>query len=578
MESPQQRLPGFLPPPSGDVPLIPVKMLTKYFYCPRLAYLKWVQQEWPKSSTSIERKKLHGHLDKKDELLSKLHRDSLATGNAVYKSVTLSSKRLGIIGKVKVVDTGKGKVTPVDYKCGKRPHVERGAYLAERVLVCAQGMLLEEHGYQVDGGYIYFAESSEQVRVSFDETLRTETETAIGELRLSVMQGLLPPPLSDSPKCPRCDLVTICLPDEINALGGSQLAPRPIAVPRDDALPLVIQSQRARVVKSGETLVVTDGNKSETCIRFIDISEVVLFGNVSISSYALTALLDREIPVSFHSIGGWFRGIAQGIGHKNVEVRSAQYRASFNTMTKLAFSKELVAAKVHNQRTMLRRNFKGGISKKNQVLDKLHKLRNSINKASTISALMGIEGKAAAVYFESFSQMLDPPSKQDTLLDRSSEDTFKFTTRNRRPARDPINAMLSFGYAVLTRQLSVALASVGLDPFRGLFHAPKYGRPSLALDIMEPFRPIIVDSIILRTVNTGEISPKDFVDGEIGVAFTQSGRKKFLKVYERRMSDIVTHPIFGYRLSIRRMLIVQARLFSRYLLGEVRNYPQYCPR
>ena len=138
--------------------------------------------------------------------------------------------------------------------------------------------------------------------------------------------------------------------------------------------------------------------------------------------------------------------------------------------------------------------------------------------------------------------------------------------------------MLSFGYAVLTRQLSTVLGTVGLDPFQGFFHAPRYGRPSLALDIMEPFRPIIVDSIILRVVNSGEIAPKDFVGGEIGVALTQHGRKKFLGAYERRMTDTISHPIFGYKLSVRRMLLVQARLLSRYLLKEISVYPHYLPR
>ena len=227
---------------------------------------------------------------------------------------------------------------------------------------------------------------------------------------------------------------------------------------------------------------------------------------------------------------------------------------------------------------MMRRNYKGENDKRDWILDELAKLRRSANKAPNISVLLGIEGKAAAVYFGSFSGLLDAPKKQETLLDLSSEDTFQFGHRNRRPPTDPINAMLSFGYAILTRQLSVALGMVGLDPFRGFFHAPRYGRPSLALDIMEPFRPIIVDSTILRTVNSGEIVPKDFVGGDVGVALTQHGRKKFLGAYERRMSETISHPIFGYKLSVRRLLLVQARLLSRYLLREIPLYPHYLPR
>ena len=578
MEPLQLRLPGFLPPPSSEVPLIPVRMLNEYIYCPRLAYLMWTQKEWVESSDTVEGKDIHRRVDKREQILSIMCGDSSIYEKVKYKSVTLSSEKLGIIAKMDVVETKNGMATPVDYKRGKRPHVEYSAYLPERIQVCAQGMLLEEMGFMVECGYIYFSGSRERVEVRFDETLRAETESAIGDLRMCVMQGLLPPPLKDSPKCPRCALVTVCLPDEINALRGSQLAPRPIAVPKDDALPLIIQSQRAKVSKSGETLVVSNTDQSETTVRLIDISDVAIFGSASITAPALSALLDHEIPVSYHSVSGWFRGISHGIGHKNVEIRTAQYRMSFNEKEKIIFSKELVAAKILNQRTMMRRNFKGEKNKKNLILEELSKLRRATSKASNIPALLGYEGSAAAIYFGSFSELLDAPSKQETLLDLSSEKTFRFQQRNRRPPADPINAMLSFGYAILTRQLSTALATVGLDPFRGFFHAPRYGRPSLALDIMEPFRPIIVDSIVLRTVNSGEIVPKDFIGGDTGIALTQHGRKKFIRAYERRMSDTINHPLFGYKVSVRRMLLVQARLLSRYLLKEISQYPHYLPR
>lgn len=578
MEPLQLRLPGFLPPPSSEVPLIPVRMLNEYIYCPRLAYLMWTQKEWVESPDTVEGKNVHKRVDKKEQILPAICGDSSAVEKVKYKSITLSSEKLGIIAKMDVVETKSGMATPVDYKRGKRPHVEHSAYLPERIQVCAQGMLLEEKGFIVECGYIYFSGSRERVEVKFDDKLRTETESAIGDLRMCVMQGSLPPPLRDSPKCPRCALVTVCLPDEINALRGSQLAPRPIAVPKDDALPLIIQSQRARVGKSGETLVVSEADQSETAVRLIDISDVAIFGNASITTPALSALLDREIPISYHSAGGWFKGISHGIGNKNVEIRTAQYRMSFNEKEKIIFSRDLVAAKILNQRTMIRRNFKGEKHKKNLILEELSKLRRSISRASNIPALLGYEGSAAAIYFGSFSELLDAPSKQETLLDLSSESTFKFQHRNRRPPTDPINAMLSFGYAILTRQLSTALATVGLDPFRGFFHAPRYGRPSLALDIMEPFRPIIVDSIVLRTVNSGEVVPKDFVGGDAGVALTQHGRKKFIRAYERRMSDTVSHPLFGYKVSVRRMLLVQARLLCRYLLKEIPQYPHYLPR
>src|SRR5262249_31483113 len=195
--------------------------------------------------------------------------------------------------------------------------------------------------------------------------------TAVSDLRLTVSQSRIPPPLKDSPKCPRCALVTVCLPDEVRALTGSSLAPRPIAVPSDEALPLIVQSQHARVAKDGETLKIIDEEQGETRVRLIEISDVALFGNVSITTPALSALLEREIPVTFHTQGGWFRGIAHGVGHRNVEVRTAQYRMSFDEASCLRFSRELVAAKIANQRTILRRNWRGDPETPQSLLDHL---------------------------------------------------------------------------------------------------------------------------------------------------------------------------------------------------------------
>ena len=151
----------------------------------------------------------------------------------------------------------------------------------------------------------------------------------------------------------------MCLPDEVSALSGSALAPRPIAVTADEALPLVVQSQRARISKEGDTLKIADEEQGDTRVRLIDVSDVALFGNVTVTTPALSALLEREIPVTFHSHGGWFRGVAHGLGHRNVEVRTAQYRSSFDDTFCLRFSRDLVAAKIVNQRTILRRNWRG---------------------------------------------------------------------------------------------------------------------------------------------------------------------------------------------------------------------------
>ena len=567
-------------PASAETPQVPARMVNEFVYCPRLAYLMWTQAEWSETSDTVEGRRVHTRVDRPNTPLPApevLEAEEVATGNKIVsRSLTLSSSALGIIAKLDVAETEDGMVTPIDYKRGKRPHVAEGAYEPERIQVCLQGLLLEEHGYRVEGGAIYYAESRERVRIVFDDALRAAARTAVSDLRLTVSQGRIPPPLKDSPKCPRCALVTVCLPDEVRALSGSSLSPRSIAVPADDALPLIVQSQHARIAKEGETLKITEDKQGETRVRFIEISDVALFGNISITTPALTALLEREIPVTFHSHGGWFRGIAHGVGHRNVEVRTAQYRMSFDEASCLRFARDLVAAKILNQRTILRRNWRGEPEARQSALNRLAAARKSAGGAATPTELLGIEGDAAATYFRSFAGLIKPPGEdQDQRGDLAP---FRFDARNRRPPTDPVNAMLSLAYAMLTRHLTITLTSVGLDPYRGFYHAPRYGRPALALDIMEPFRSIVADSVVLSTINTGEVRSNDFVVAATGTALKQAGRRRFVEAFERRLSQETTHPAFGYQVSMRRMLLLQARLLSRFLLGELPKYPHYLPR
>ncbi len=564
------------PPTGEDTPLIPARMVNEFVYCPRLAYLMWTEAEWVETSDTVEGTRVHARVDKPGPSLPAPDADEILTGDKIVsRSLTLSSTNLGIIAKLDIAEAEDGVVTPVDYKRGRRPHTAQGAYEPERIQVCLQALLLEEHGYSVEAGAIYYAESRERVRITLDDALRTAARTAISELRLTVAQGRIPPPLDDSPKCPRCALVTVCLPDEIRALSGASLAPRSIAVPTDEALPLIVQSQRARIGREGETLKITDEEQGEVHVRFIDISDVALFGNVTITTPALASLLEREIPLTFHSHSGWFRGVAHGIGHRNVEIRTAQYRLSFDPSACLRFARALVAAKITNQRTILRRNWRGLPEARQAALDRLGAARKSTAAAATLAQLLGIEGDAAAVYFRAFAGLLQSPGQTPGTGDLAP---FRFEARNRRPPTDPINAMLSLAYAMLTRHMTIALASVGLDPYRGFYHAPRYGRPALALDLMEPFRAIIADSVVLSVVNTGELGPEDFLVTGAGTALTQAGRRRFVAAFERRLSQETTHPVFGYQLSMRRLLLVQARLLSRFLLGELPSYPHYLPR
>ena len=173
---------------------------------------------------------------------------------------------------------------------------------------------------------------------------------------------------------------------------------------------------------------------------------------------------------------------------------------------------------------------------------------------------------AAKEYFAGFAQ----------LLERRRE--FNIEGRNRRPPRDPVNALLSFVYALLVKEWTLALYAAGFDPLLGFYHRPRYGRPSLALDLAEEFRPLLADSTVLTLVNNGEVTPASFIRRAGAVALTDAGRRAVMAAFERRMDTLVTHPLFGYRISYRRILEVQARLLGRVLLGEIAEYPSFCTR
>ena len=160
----------------------------------------------------------------------------------------------------------------------------------------------------------------------------------------------------------------------------------------------------------------------------------------------------------------------------------------------------------------------------------------------------------------------------------TGEFSFDFETRNRRPPTDPVNALLSYAYSLLAKDLTVICWAVGLDPFLGFFHRPRYGRPALALDLEEEFRPLVADSTVITAINTGVVSPGDFVRRGPAVALSPEGRKRFLLAYERRLDSLVTHPTFEYRISYRRVMEVQARLLGRCLIGEIPRYAAFTTR
>jgi CRISPR-associated protein Cas1 len=307
-------------------------------------------------------------------------------------------------------------------------------------------------------------------------------------------------------------------------------------------------------------------------VRIGELNQVNLLGNVQISTQAVQALCEAAVPVSYFSMGGYFYGITTGMNTKNVALRRSQFKLADSEWFALSLARSLVAGKIRNQRTMLQRNH---IEPKKSALGIMKTLADKAEEADDVQLLLGIEGSAARVYFEQFAGMIKPV---DEMREAKSGFSFDFDGRNRRPPRDAVNALLSLGYSMLAKDLTVACYAAGFDPYLGFYHQLRHGRPGLALDLMEPFRPLIADSAVLSAVNTRMLSEKDFVRTGGAVALTAGGRKSFFRAYELRMDTLVTHPLFEYRVSYRRMLEIQARLLARVIEGEIAAYPVFVTR
>lgn len=584
-EDRQFPLPLPAPPREADQPYLPVRMVNEWVYCPRLAWLMHVEGEWADTEDTVRGQQVHARADTPAGKLpdaEALTADEAEDITTRVRALTLSSDRLGIIAKIDLLDVDEGAVSVIDIKKGKRPHVARSAYEPERIQVCLQAMILEDNGYRVRDAALWFAGSRERVPVPLDAELRAAALRAVSEMRLAIAAGRRPPPLEHSRKCVRCSLAGICLPDETNWF-RSHAPPRPLNPADDPARPLHVQTPGARIGKRGETLVITiDDEKVQ--VPFNDVSDVSLYGPVSITTPALNALLARGHTVAWFSTGGWFHGLATAGAGRNAQARPAQFRAMFDDARRLRIARRLVEAKIRNQRTLLRRNWRiperraieppsPEEEERHQALLRLKKLYQRIPHITRMDALLGTEGEAAAIYFRHFARLLHPPEDSEGAVF-----TFHFTQRNRRPPRDPVNALLSLAYALLARTMAAVLQVVGLDPWHGFYHASRAGRPALALDLMEPWRPVLADSTVITVINNGEVKPSDFVSNGPACNLKPAGRKRFIAAFERRLDQEATHPLFGYRVSMRRMLEVEARLFARHLEGEIRELPHYLLR
>ncbi len=562
-----------------DESLWPARNVAEYAYCPRLFYYMQVEGIFVPSSDTEKGGAVHRRVDKPSVAQEKVDESEADPDRPkTVRSLALTSEPLGLTATLDLAEISGQVAVPIEYRKGRPKHVAVGppaddcgemeqpplshpeAWPTDRIQVGLQAVLLEDAGYTVKDAVIYYAEEKLRLRISVDDALKAEALLTLEKAK-QCAEGSRPLPLLNDPRCPRCSLQPICLPDEVNHQRAQsptdELTPRKIWPPREDGIHVVAQQEGVKVGVRGMELRVTDKNGSAVkTIPLANLESLSLLGSVQITTQAIHALADMNTPIAFLSPAGRLVAMIDPLDSVSAEVRRSQIRKLDRAEVCLELARALVAAKIMNQRTLLLRNHS---SLPAGVAADLAKEAKNAAQADSVDAVRGHEGQAAAIYFRYFAGMFKGPLSVE----------FDANGRKRRPPPDPINSCLSLAYSMLTHECVAALRLARLEPSVGGFHVSRPGRPALALDLMEPFRPLIADSVAITCFNRGELTEGHFLRTASGCSLTDAGRRGFFNALGRRMDTEVTHPVFEYRLSYRRMIVLHARMIAAWLTGDI---------
>lgn len=327
-----------------------------------------------------------------------------------------------------------------------------------------------------------------------------------------------------------------------------------------------LREQGSVLRREGERLRVTKGDRELMAVPLVHVDQVVVMGNVQLTAPAVALLLQAEVDVVFMSAYGKFRGRLMHTGSKFAQLRHLQLQKMSDEKATLAIAKGVVSGKLRNQRALLQTQIqsKSSDSRRGQLEAAgrgIEAMLGRVSQAKSLDSLRGYEGKAGAFYFGALRELL--------------EQDLGFKRRAYYPPPDPVNALLSFGYTLLLKDVMAAVQVVGLDPYLGFFHVIEYGRPSLALDMMEEFRPVIVDTLVLGIINNRQLTRDDFTqtgDEKRPVIMTERGCQLFIQCYEERVNSEVIYPLDGQNTTYRRSFERQVRQLARVIRGEKKRY------
>lgn len=522
---------------------IPISLVLHSIFCERRAWIESVGE----------------HTDTMQmQAGTKAHRRSDSTeasrpGRGEHRAVDIRSEALGLSGRCDVLEGFPGgTLTIVEYKATpirRRPEVTD----ANRIQLALQRLCLEEMGERVGSTEIYFTGHRRRVEVELTDADRQRAMEALDRTRKIVCANTAPSALVDDPRCRWCSHASVCLPDE-----RTEETARPrILAPQPDAQVVHLSTPGARASLKAGRIEVRKGEERLLSIPLERVLSLVVHGNVDVSSALLRELCWRDRRVIWCSWSGRIIGWSTGTDAPNGLQRVRQHVASAEG--RLDIAQAMIAAKIANQANLLRRN-----GDRADLVADLRRLQKRAENTPSLDDLLGIEGEAARAYFAGLPTMLEGAAAAFAVK--------RWSGRHRRPAPDPINSALDYTYALLLGDCIRATAACGLDPHAGFIHSSSRNKPALALDLMEEFRAPVADSVVVRAFRNGELSEEDFC-GVFGTCrLSDRGRKQLIAGFELRVETTFRHPLFGYDVTWRRAIEVQARLVLGVIDGTQPTY------
>lgn len=524
--------------------LLRVMSLHALLYCERLFYLEEVEEIRVADSKVYAGRRLHTELERLED-------------DESWLQLELADASLGIRGKVDCIRRRGGVLIPYEHKKGRSKPGEQGSlpWPSDRIQAGAYGLLVEAATQEnVPEVRLRYHADGVLIKLLLDESLRNDVRSAI-ERAKQLTQKLERPPVAIHEKlCEHCSLATVCLPEEERLLQDPARRPTRVFPEHETGQVIHVLEPGTRVGRSGECLSLTPLEGEIVRLPSGRVDEIVLHGATQISSQALGLCTHQDIGVHWLTGGGvYLGGLVRGTGQ--VQRRLRQYEALRDGAVCESLARRLTQAKVEGQLRFLLRASRGE-ERSPELEIEIEAIRIALEhlaKARGLDSIRGHEGDAARHYFAALPQLFSKELAPDFIPDG----------RSKRPPKDKVNAVLSFGYALLHREVLSSILVCGLEPSFGFYHQPRSAAHPLALDVMELFRVSVVDMPVVASFNRKQWAQDDFMVGKEQVWLSDMGKKKAIKLYEQRRKETWKHPVTGYSLSYSRHMELEVRLLEK---------------